>query len=37
MPTLVGKINGVIEVNKINNKVSYNEEYTKKAQQDTLL
>lgn len=26
-----GKINGVIEVNKVNNKVSYNEEYTKKG------
>lgn len=26
-----GKINGVIEVNKINNKISYNEEYTKKG------
>ena len=26
-----GKINGVIEVNKINNKVSYNEKYTKKG------
>ena len=26
-----GKINGVIEVNKVNNKISYNEEYTKKG------
>lgn len=26
-----GKINGVVEVNKVNNKINYNEEYTKKG------